>query len=137
MRDLEQKHIDMFDFNELYNQCLTAGSTKGKKHSQETKNKISIANKGMKSNRIGIPLSESHKLKLSEAHKGKHNKNKGKPNFNSMKPVCKIDIQTGEVLEQFISAKEASIRTHIHYTDISKCCNNRLKQAGGYFWRFK
>ena len=43
----------------------------GKKHTEETKLKISIANKGRQSPNKGKKLSESTKLKIANAHRGK------------------------------------------------------------------
>ena len=49
------------------------GRTKGYKHSPETKEKISQANKGRKMQ----PFSEEHRAKIGAAHKGREPKNKG------------------------------------------------------------
>jgi hypothetical protein len=40
-------------------------------HSEETRQKISLSNKGQISNRKGKPLSEEHKKKIAESNKGK------------------------------------------------------------------
>ena len=40
-------------------------------HSEETRKKISIANKGQISNRKGKPLSEEHKRKIADSNRGK------------------------------------------------------------------
>lgn len=61
----EQFWLDQFDFNkQLYNACPVAGSHLGCKRSEETRKKMSEAQKG----RV---TSEETKLKLSEANKGK------------------------------------------------------------------
>ena len=49
------------------------GRTKGYKHSEETKLKISQANKGRKL----PPFSKEHRAKIGEAHKGRVPANKG------------------------------------------------------------
>ena len=49
------------------------GRNKGYKHSEETKLKISQANKGRKL----PPFSKEHKAKIGEAHKGQIPANKG------------------------------------------------------------
>jgi len=97
----EQEFIDSYNLKkELFNICPTAGSALGRKHSEETKNKISLSEKGkiisketrqklseslkgwepplmsertknkISESKKGIPLSEEHKKKLSEAKKG-------------------------------------------------------------------
>lgn len=42
-------------------------------------------------------------------------------------PIEKYDLNTGEVIEQFKNAKEASQITGIDPSSIRKCCNSRLK----------
>ena len=49
------------------------GREKGYKHSEETKQKISQANKGRKL----PPFSKEHRAKIGEAHKGQIPANKG------------------------------------------------------------
>ena len=49
------------------------GRTKGYRHSEETKLKISQANKGRKL----PPFSKEHRAKIGEAHKGQFSANKG------------------------------------------------------------
>ncbi len=52
------------------------------------------------------------------------------------KPVKKIDIHTGEVLEIFPSASEASRKTKISCGNIIAVCKKIRKQAGGYIWEY-
>ena len=59
---------------------------KGKHHSVETKNKLSIINKGEKNPMYGKHLSEEHKKKLSEVNKG-NTYAKGKPAWNKGIPI--------------------------------------------------
>ena len=68
----EQALIDKH-FNDKFNMNLNPKadvppSTKGRKHSEETKKKISESHKGLKK---GISLSEEHKKKIGEASKGR------------------------------------------------------------------
>lgn len=141
LRVCEQKYIDSVDSSLLYNQCLVAGSTKGRKHSQETRAKISTtlknSNKGKISFLKGKKLSEEHKKKLSHKKIGGTNKLKGTETLRGRKAIIQIDRCTNQEIKEFDSAKEANKATGIHITDISKCCNNKLKQAGGYIWKFK
>jgi len=66
----------------LYNICSIASSTKGYKHSEETKKKISESHKGQISTFKGKHHSKESKKKLSDSHKGifdgKNNPNYGK-----------------------------------------------------------
>lgn len=50
-----------------YNICPTAGSTLGRPHSAETRNKIGASKRGLKM----PPRDENHRAKLSAAHKGR------------------------------------------------------------------
>ena len=43
----------------------------------------------------------------------------------------------GKLLNEYVSIREASRNAYISYSAISRCCNNKLKTAGGYIWRFK
>ena len=82
-------------------------------HSEETKRKISKANKGQ-SNRKGIPLSESHKRKIAEANKNKpkseeHKKNlsiarQGYTHSNETKALMSV-IRTGKKLTESTKQK--------------------------------
>ena len=82
----------------------------GKHRSEETKQKISEANKGKK-------LSEEHKKKLSESHKGKIS-----PRRRSV--MC---ITTGET---FDCIKDASDHYNVAQSSISYCCIGKYKHAG-------
>lgn len=59
---------------------------KGRRHSEETKNKLSTANKGEKNPMYGKHLSEEHKNKLSEVNKGNAYA-KGRPSWNKGKKM--------------------------------------------------
>ena len=115
----------------LTNMTWGGEGTSGIKLSEETKLKMSEANKGKK-------LSEETKLKMSESHKGQIPWNKGKKNSEehnrkigkamkgklSKKVIC---ITTGET---FNSQIEAATHYNISRTSIVSCCNGRYKSAG-------
>ena len=50
--------------------------------------------------------------------------------------VQMFDKQTGELLATFPSLMEARRVTGINQSHISECCNDKLKSAGGYIWRY-
>lgn len=108
----------------------------GKKHSLETKQKISEANKGRKFSKEHLQkLSNSHKgqvswckgKKLSKEHAQKAREN-GKMNQRS---VINIDTKT-----KYPSLKEAERQTGIHRQNISNCCKGNQKTAGGFIWEY-
>lgn len=144
LRKLEQEYIDKTDKDKLYNQCLVAGSTKGKKHSIETREKISKALKGHKKlcNRA---ISEETRKKLSKAHKGIPRpkrvgipyKNKGKPNVNGRKTILQIDKITNVVIKEWIGLREAAQGTGTQCSDICKVCKGKGNTANGYIWKYK
>ena len=117
---------------------------KGKKHSNEHNKKISEAVSGEKNGMFGkkgkdSPVygekngmfgknhSEEAKRKMSESRKGKkhseeHNRKIGEA--NSKKVIC---VTTGET---FDSQTEAAIHYNVARSNISKCCNEKIKSAG-------
>lgn len=48
-----------------------------------------------------------------------------------------IQFDNGQVVAEFYGTSEASRITGIHQGDISRCCNNKRKTAGGYKWVYK
>ena len=52
------------------------------------------------------------------------------------KQVQMFDKKTGELLATFPSTNEAAGVTGIAQGSISKCCNGKIKSAGGYVWRY-
>lgn len=96
-----------------------SAANKGKKFSEEHKNKIAEACKGR-------TLSKETKNKISKTHKEKLINRKDQ----SKKVLC---VETGIV---FSSIMEAYRKTRIHYGNISNVCNGKHKTAGGYHWKF-
>lgn len=138
LRELENKYITLAGLENCYNHCPVAGSTKGRKHSEETKNKISSANMGRK-------LSESVKLYLSTINKGKKLSDETKKKLSEIrkikpsdrsKKVAQICIETGITIKIFSNGKEASESTGIDSASISRVCHEKSKQAGGFKWKF-
>ena len=54
---------------------------------------------------------------------------------NKSKVVQMFDRQ-GNLLAAFPSTHEAERVTGIYHSHISKCCNGKIKSAGGYIWRY-
>lgn len=52
------------------------------------------------------------------------------------KRVYSYDKQTGLLVKEYASIKEASESTDICASNISMCCNGRIKTAGPYIWSF-
>lgn len=54
----------------------------------------------------------------------------------SKKPVCQIDVNTGNVIAIFESGREAAERTDSSYRHISSVCNGKRKTHNGFKWAF-
>ena len=52
------------------------------------------------------------------------------------KEVCQYDLNNNYIAT-YHSLKEAEEQTGINYTSISKACNNKIKTAGKYIWKYK
>lgn len=140
LRNKESLLIEQRGLKNCYNECPVGGSTKGRMHSEETKNKISKKNLGRKINREIVKYLRNINLgrKHSEASKKNMSLSKiGCKIDSTRKVVLQIDMHTKEVLQEFSCGQEASIATHIDSASISRVCNNKAKQAGGYIWQFK
>lgn len=93
-----------------YNQLLGGESGNfGRRHSEETKKKISEAHKGK-------PLSKEHVAKIAEA--------------NKKTVIC---IETGEL---FNSVKEAAEYAKVNQSHLSNVLCGRSNTAGGYHWEY-
>ena len=112
----------------------------GKTHTEETKKKISEANKGKQSRNKGKSLSEETKKKISKSHKDKtHTEetkkkiseshkgmNIGKDNPSAKSVIC---LTTKKI---FYTIKEASEYYNCCSSNIIKCCKGEHKSCGRY-----
>ena len=53
----------------------------------------------------------------------------------SKKPVARCDVKTGEILQVYTSAREAS-KEGYSYKNISQVCHNEKKTHKGFSWKF-
>lgn len=126
-------HNDKFG----YNIRLTDKEKMGKL-SESTKLKLSLAHKGKL-------LSISHRLSLSKAQL-KRGKNQFRSeeainristaNINRSKAVIQYSLNN-EMIDEYPSRKIASEKTKVHYSAICNCTLNIAKTAGNYIWKFK
>jgi len=112
-----------------------------KPRAEETKIKISEAQKGQKSHRYGTKLTDEHKEKLLNSIKGKpltekHINNLRISKANKVPNVVQFS-KDGIVLNTFISAAEASRITSIQRRNICKVCCGERETAGGFRWGYK
>lgn len=153
--EAEQKEIELISLynsnNSNYGYNTASGGNCIGTVSEETKEKIRKANKG-KSYHAGYwkgkKLSNEHRKKLSDSHKGQKNIISEKTKIkisNSLKghEVSKetrlkiskkvICIDNNKI---YSSLKEASEKTGISYKGISACCNGRNKSIYNTHWEF-
>lgn len=128
--------------NPMYGVRLTGEKNHnyGKHLSEETKRKLSIANKGHKGTPVseehkaklralftGVPKTEEHRRKLSEAITGKEAPHK-------WKPVLQYSLE-GEFIKEWknIAEPQAFYKTK----GISGSANGKRIVVAGYIWRYK
>lgn len=76
---------------------------------------------------IGKPKSEETKRKISKS-------NKGKISVSRIK-VARLDKNSLEILEEYISFTEASIKTGVDISSIAKATKEEKRTAGNFKWR--
>ena len=96
---------------------------KGKQHTEETKQKMSEAQKGEKGYWYGKNISEETKRKIGEANRGENNKR------------CKA-VKCIETNKIYFSAKNAQDNTGCRANAITACCKGKRKSCGGYHWEY-
>jgi len=105
-------------YNIGYNCTLGGDGNLGGNHSEETKQKISIANKGKK-------RSKESKKKMSDSHLGQK---------------CKAVLQFSKdniFIKEFNSISDANKNLNISNGSISRCCLGKAKTVAGYIWKYK
>ena len=101
---------------------------KGKHHTASARQKIRMA-------RLGTKLSEEAKRAISE-------RQLGRPLPSLYKPVAQIDTDTRQILRVFESTTRATRETGVDGTSISRVARGTLSKgrrnltAGGFVWRF-
>lgn len=109
---------------------------KGHKCSNETRDKISQANKGRPSPNKGRKMSEELVLKNSISHKGQNAWNKGRPWNADEKAKCGgKPVLCVELNKIYRTAHEASAELGIDFSSICKCRKGKVKTAGGFHWK--
>ena len=70
----------------------------------------------------------------------KYNQNYGtrkqKRELSKTKPIQKINKQTGEIIETYISLSSAARKNDISFKAISKYALGKSKTSGGYIWKY-
>lgn len=74
--------------------------------------------------------------KLCEKIREKALKLKHPKEIKTSKAVVQYDLE-GNVINSFISVRDAERRTGIDNSNIIACCKFRKRMAGGYIWKYK
>jgi group I intron endonuclease len=102
--------------------------------SEETRKRISASTK----KRFENPL-EIEKLKISNK-KYEDSKTEEEKLNDILKQDCKSVLKFDRdmnLVDEFPSIRDAMRKTGIHRSNIKKCCDEKVKSAGGFIWRFK
>ena len=75
----------------------------------------------------GKHLSEKTKKKMSKVKIGNH--------YSPTKPILQY-TKEGEFIKEWTSGREASIVLRIPPGNITKCCQDKRKSAGGFVWKY-
>lgn len=94
-----------------------------------------ISNKGEKNSMFGKKHSEESKQKMSEAQKGDKHHMYGKPSHRR-KPVLQYS-KNGDFIKEWTSIYDAAQELNLHQTNICYACNGKRKSSGGFIWKYK
>lgn len=110
------------------------GKRKGTHLSEETKRKISLANK----NKIHKPLSLETKTKISSSNKGRivSQETREKISLKTSIQVIQLDLG-GNFIKEWYSITQAEKATGIEGTHISQVCRGKRNKTGGFKWLYK
>ena len=134
--NLEKSNAEAIE-KELIKEYKSANSKHGYNSDNGGISKIEFSEEhrdNIRKSRAHIQMSEKTKEKISNATKGKNNYWYGKKRpIEQYKHTPVICIETGDV---YISIAEATRKNNVATGSISKCCNGKMKTAGGYHWGF-
>ena len=121
------------------NRELVRRRMSGIKRTDDTKRKISEVKTGSKN-----PHSEQWKQKISDLARTRFYADEKYQTFMkngiaaakcNSKQVIQYNLDMVEIA-RYESTKEAQRRCGVNSGNISKCCNGKIKTAGGYIWRY-
>ena len=164
---IEREQYYINKLKPVYNICKVAGSSLGLKRTKGTRDKIRVANLGIKHpqwrNEIKSKaqggekhwtkkkkFSEESKKKMSESQKKLYQNGYIHPRKGIKETPEQIESKRikkskpvlqftleGILVEEFASAKEAHIKYGFSVKYIGLCCNGKIKKYKNYEWKFK
>ena len=81
-------------------------------------------------------INDNGNYELSNCQFLEQDKNFQKVIEKSKKPVLQFNLD-GAFITEFDSLAEANRKTKIHASNIATCCYGKIKQAGGFKWKYK
>jgi group I intron endonuclease len=134
----EQHYLDLYKSHDPlkgYNLCQKAGSSFGRKHSEETRKKIGQNRVYGPSPFKGKKHSEQSIKNMSDGQKNskKSKENLAKLNKSKRIPVVGINLVTGEIVE----LEYAGADSRFIDSGITMCCRGRIQHYKGFRWSYK
>ena len=134
---------------------MASGGNKNKKMSDETRKKMSDS---AKTRNFKLVLSDETKILISERTKKRFESENEREKLRisnkryedskteeqklndiliqDIKSVIQYDKDMNFISE-YISIRDAERKTNIFRSNISKCCKEKVKSAGGFIWKYK
>lgn len=144
--ELNEKEKYWIRFNDCikpngYNLCEGGGNTKGYRHREESKRKMSEtqkargSQKGKKNHFYGKTHSSEQKKKWSKERKGRKHSKETIQKMRLSKPNARkvINIDTGEIFPTISLAAE---KYGLKSEHICRVCRGKRKRTGGYRWSY-
>jgi hypothetical protein len=133
---------------------MASGGNKNKKMSEETRKKMSESAKNRKfklvlSDDTRRIISEKTKKRFeeeSEREKLRISNKKYQESKTENQKIKDILLQDSKsviqydknmnFISEYLSIRDAERKTNIDRSNITKCCKNKVKSAGGYIWKY-
>jgi group I intron endonuclease len=134
---------------------MASGGNKNKKMSDETRKKMSDS---AKNRSFKLVLSDDTKILISEKAKKRFESESEREKLRisnkryedskteeqkindiliqDTKSVIQYD-KNMNFISEYLSIRDAERKTNINRSNISKCCKNKVKSAGGFIWKYK
>ena len=138
--ELEVKYIAEYDSHNSrigYNSTLGGGGTKGvigKHPTEETRKRMSEAQKGSKNPNYGKHHTEEARRKMSEARKGKKLSEETRKKLS--KPIIQLTLDN-KFIREWDSIAEAAHSLGCDKSLIMRVCQGKKKTAKGFHWKYK
>lgn len=116
----------------------------GKRHNQETKNKMSLSKRNMsqetknkmKASKQNISIETRQKMSAWQIGRKMSEESIEKSNKARRIAIIQMDLKEN-FIKEWDSAKNAGKELNINASAIAGCCKNKLKHAGKFKWKYK